>query len=388
MDPIYPISPAQLPPSSMRTTPHVPSWTQRPRRALTSGFAALSYCAVLLVAFSGCSPTLSTEQTSNTSTTPASSTTPGTSSTTPGISFATPIVSPPATCLGCTKNGTPTPTTTLTLAGAPSVQEVAETWPLSAAGGLTQQVTTACPAGDYALGGGWSVPPQGGKVVAATVSGVFWTVTVFSFGEIAQTQPTITAYVECLSGVSGAVETLRGASVSEPPSPTPDILTSPCLPGEASVGFGFNFGSAGHDLEFAGAYPFFLAPGFTEWNFHVINHGTVAHPVTAYVVCLTSNVTVLKVPGHPAFGTVNVSIFENYPQADGGPVSGGTIGSLQQPCPSESLLAGGGFDYPSGGSGNLFQLHANSGRWLGAVYALPGSTGLSLLEEAICLNLS
>ena len=116
MDPISPIqphssdSPTQLPPSFVRATSHIPSWVQRPRRALTGGFAALSFCAVLLAAFSGCSPTLSTEQTSSASTTPTSST--------PGISVATPIGSPPTTCLGCQKNGTPTPTTPLTLAGA------------------------------------------------------------------------------------------------------------------------------------------------------------------------------------------------------------------------------------------------------------------------------
>ena len=38
-------------------------------------------------------------------------------------------------------------------------------------------------------------------------------------------------------------------------------------------------------------------------------------------------------------------------------------------------------------SANL-PLHASDWGWLGAVYALPGSTGLSLLEEAICLKLA
>jgi hypothetical protein len=75
-----------------------------------------------------------------------------------------------------------------------SAHEVAETTTLD--GGSTGPATATCPQGEFALGGGWSVPAQGARVFAARASGATWAVWVLPLGHPATTH--ITAYVECL----------------------------------------------------------------------------------------------------------------------------------------------------------------------------------------------
>jgi hypothetical protein len=292
--------------------------------------------------------------------------------------------------LGCalsggqfTKPANP-PTATPTPA-RPSVHEVAQTTTLN--GGNTGPTTATCPQGEFALGGGWSVPAQRARVFAAVLNGDTWAVSVLPLGHPATT--TVIAYVECLRGAPGAVVTQRATTDNLAPTPTATFndnlggTVSLCNTGETLVGGGFDLGDPTANLELEASWPrddalSQLKLPVQMWVFSVRNYDTVAHPITRYAECLSG-----------------LSVSASYPRQEGSPVYASQTGSGMVSCPSGAALAGGGFMYRmhSPGNehlGNMYSLNATTAGWQGQEYTLSGYGlyYLTPLAAAVCLSFS
>ena len=263
---------------------------------------------------------------------------------------------------------------------SPAVHEVAQTTTLN--GGNTGPVTATCPQGEVALGGGWNVPTQQARVFAATLNGNSWSISALPLGHPATT--TVTAYVECLRGVSGAVVTQRANTETLAPTPTATFndnlggTVSLCNTGETLVGGGFDLGAPTVNLELEASWPRNDVLPVQMWVFSVRNYDTTPHAITHYAECLSG-----------------VTVSASYLRQDGSPVYASQIGSAMVPCPTGATLAGGGFQYRmhSPGSarlGNLFSLNATSVGWQSQVYTLSGYGlyYLTPLAAAVCLTFS
>jgi hypothetical protein len=256
---------------------------------------------------------------------------------------------------------------------------VAQTTTLNS--GDSGPVSATCPQGEVALGGGWNVPTQQARVFAARLNGNTWSLSALPLGHPATT--TVTAYVECLRDVPGAVVTQRPTTQNLAPTPT-DVFNdnlggtvSLCNTGETLVGGGFDLGSPGDMLELESSWPRNDVLPVQMWVFSIRNYDTVAHSITYYAECLSG-----------------VTVTASYPRQDGSPVYASQTGSATVSCPSGATLAGGGFQYrmhSPGPSrlGNLYSLNAASSGWQGQVYTLSGYGlyYLTSLAAAVCLTL-
>jgi hypothetical protein len=261
----------------------------------------------------------------------------------------------------------------------PAVHEVAQTATLT--GGNTGPVTATCPQGQIALGGGWSVPTQQARVLAAKLSGASWSVTALPLGHPATTM--VTAYVECLDNVPGAVVTQRAKTYDYAPTPTSEHndhlggLVAICAAGETLVGGGFDLGAPGDTLELEATFP--SDDLFTQmWAFSLRNYDTAPHTVTYYAECLSGAV-----------------VSTSYPSQGGSFLFNNPMGSLSVACPAGAVLAGGGFQYGMSSPGpnhlgNLYSLHATASGWQGQEYTLNGFGLYSLTARtvAVCLTVS
>jgi hypothetical protein len=249
----------------------------------------------------------------------------------------------------------------------PSVHEVAQTTTLL--GGDTGPALATCPAGERALGGGWSVPTSQARVFAARRTGDAWSVSVQPLGHPAST--TITVYVECLANAPGAVVTERAASGSVPAN-TSGVVVATCNSGETLVGGGFDLSAAPTTLELRTDAPQTPESGVL-WASAAMNHdpALVAHPVTAYAECLA-----------------HVSATPTYPGQQGSYVYAGQTGEIAVACPSGAVPAGGGLDYTAASLGNLYQLQATATGWHGAIYGVTGNGLIPLVPTAwgVCLH--
>jgi streptogramin lyase len=249
----------------------------------------------------------------------------------------------------------------------PSVHEVAQTTTLL--GGDTGPALATCPAGERALGGGWSVPTSQARVFAARRTGDAWSVSVQPLGHPAST--TITVYVECLANAPGAVVTQR-AGLGSAPANTSGVVVATCNSGETLVGGGFDLSAAPTTLELRTDTPQTPESGVL-WAIAALNHdpALVAHPVTAYAECLA-----------------HVSATPTYPGQQGSYVYAGQTGEIAVACPSGAVPAGGGLDYTAASLGNLYQLQATATGWHGAIYGVTGSGLIPLVPTAwaVCLH--
>jgi hypothetical protein len=315
--------------------------------------------------------------------------------------------------LGCaitdaqvTKSADPPTATPGKAVFAPTIHQVAQTTTLPY--DRTGPATATCPAGEVALGGGWSVPQNRiNRVFAAKATGNAWSVSVTNPPLKAQTAQnaatqtgmapesavfatpeaagvTITVYAECLAGVSGAVVTQRATTQNFNPTPTDTFndslggTISLCDPGETLVGGGFDFGGSSANLELESSWPRDDVFPVQMWVFSIRNYDTVAHSITHYAECLSG-----------------VTVSATYPRQEGSFVFANQTGTAAISCPSGSSLAGGGFQYRmhSPGNerlGNLFSLNANSAGWQGQVLTLSGYGLYALipLAAAVCLTFS
>jgi hypothetical protein len=302
--------------------------------------------------------------------------------------------------LGCaladtqvTKPASP-PTATLAKAPSlPSVHQVAQTTTLN--GGSTGPVTATCPQGEFALGGGWSVPTQGAEVFAAVVNGNTWAVSAQPLGHRATTE--VTAYVECLSGAAGAVVTRREIQYSIDPNPINDYYGHVHLIGclgadEIPVGIGFDFGAVSRYLKLRGISVQELdSPAGLDWYLAVLNHDTAPHTVPYYVQCLSNVTQAFPLPQHP--GNVRPVVVEaTYFPPDHAvnfkAVAAGTSGFIQQDCPSGTVVAGGGVTNYGDALGSLTFLRATSTGWQGEMFATETGKEVSLSVVAECLRFS
>jgi hypothetical protein len=308
--------------------------------------------------------------------------------------------------LGCalttTQDANPTNPPTVTPVKAPlspSVHEVAQTTALPY--NVTGPATATCPPGEIALGGGWSLPQTRiNRVLAAKAIGNAWSVQVTNpplnaqnaaaHAELAPAATpegagvTVTVYVECLAGASGAVVTQRPITQNFSPTPTDTFndklggMISLCdtNAGETLVGGGFDLGAPTANLELEVSLPDHDLLPVPLWGFSIRNYDTVAHPVTHYAECLSG-----------------ASISASYPRQDGSPVYANQVGSATGACPTGTALAGGGFAYTMHSPGparlgNLYSLHATASGWQGQVLTLSGY-GLFYLRPraaAVCLT--
>jgi hypothetical protein len=263
----------------------------------------------------------------------------------------------------------------------PSVHEVVQTTTIL--GGSSGPATASCPQGELVLGGGWSVPPQGARVLAAKATGTTWAVSVLPLGHPATT--TVTAYVECLSGAAGAVVTQHANTINVGATPASTLNTQLggysgfCGQGEVLVGFGFDLGAATANLELEGNWPRDDAFPAAQWVFSVRNNDTVGHTFTYSVECLS-----------------NVGVSASYPRQDGNPAYASTAANAVASCSSTAAVAGGGFKYTRNSPGNQYLgnpylLHAASAAgWQSNVYVVSGY-GLyyvTSLAVAVCLSFS
>lgn len=368
----------------MASAPASAAGTSHRRRPATRGvFAAPPLLAVLLLVLCSCSPstasnspTVGVGQASSPSSTPTAIP--------PVISRVT-----PAATISVNKTVPPAATPTRKqLRPTPAIQEIAHSTTLY--NDSTGPATATCPQGEYALGGGWHVPNQDARVFAALASGSTWAVSVHPLvGD--DVAITVTAYVECLYNVSGAVVTRRPVSSYAAPTTSTQALGT-CNTSEAPVGFGFDFGTSSANIELQQNNAV-IQPGLSrpEWNFSVMNHDSVGHQVTFYLDCL-SNVTVSN---YPAFGNTSLldSVVVFY--TVGGDLYGGQTQNVSVTCPAGSAAAGGGYDYMEGDAGqgiaNLYLLHASPAGWQGSLYDVQGYGLYALVFSSVsvlCLTFS
>lgn len=275
------------------------------------------------------------------------------------------------------------------LPAAPSVHEIAQTTTL--AGTSVGPATAACPPGEVALGGGWELPApatggsihplrndvvtvslEGARVYKALLTGNTWAVYVSHSPLIVSKPLPVTAYVECLAGVPDAVVTQHMATRDLMPEQV-EGLGPACATGQSAAGFGFDFSDSPANLELMGDYPGNVL-GVVSWTIEGENHDSQAHSVSAYAQCLSSAKTSVTYP----------------PPLSGPRVSGGTAVDLQQNCPGEQGVAGGGiaYHYSILGAGNMYRQHASSSGWQGSLYASKGSSSLDDKVFLACLSFS
>jgi len=356
MNPTGPNRPPQLRPTPRSTDPTPPTTAGacgRHRRIIGSS-ANATLLTLLLVGLVGLS----------------SCTAVATSASGPSPSASTPTANPSGTQIAF-----PTPPSKPL---RPTVHEVAQTTTLN--GGNTGPATATCPQGELALGGGWSVPPQGARVLAAKITGNTWAVSVLPLGHPATTS--VTAYIECLQGASGAVVTQHVSTSTLAPTAAATSnsnlggIPAFCGQGEVLVGSGFDFGAANANLELEGNWPRDDAFPGTQWVFSVRNDDSVSRVFTYSIECLS-----------------NVNVALSYPRQDGNPAYASSTGSAVASCPSGTAVGGGGFRYTRNSPGtqqvgNLNLLHASANGWQSDVYVVSGY-GLyyvTSIAVAVCLS--
>jgi hypothetical protein len=122
---------------------------------------------------------------------------------------------------------------------------------------------------------------------------------------------------------------------------------------------GFSFGS-GSSLELTATHP-----EITGWTLEFVNHGGVDQTGSLVAECLR-----------------NVNVSASRVNSSGVNVPMGATGGNQVSCPLGTAAAG-GFQYSSGGGGNLYLLHATSTGWQAAAYA--ETTPIYFNVWAMCL---
>ncbi|HEY7342557.1 MAG TPA: hypothetical protein VH591_16910 [Ktedonobacterales bacterium] len=304
---------------------------------------------------------------------------------TAGKAEQTPTIAASPTATSATVKVQPTLSTSANLITTPSIHEVAYTVvPITIVSPpvAVSSVAVSCPAGEIALGGGWSVP-QTKRVFKALLTGNTWTVYTYTPTGVSQQvtgasqdDNSYTAYVECLAGAPGAVVTAREVDSTVQPDKT-NTLTQFCQTNEAPVGFGFDLSASPGNLELQAANPETFEQA-VWWNFWVKNHDVTARAAIGYAECLTG-----------------VPFFASYPGQAGGYVYAGMTGSVTVNCPAGMAVAGGGLDYRAGNGsapniGNLYALHATTGGWQGAIYGVTGYGLIPLVPTvwAACVGFS
>jgi hypothetical protein len=358
---MYPLKlhwPAQPTPLSADAMP--PSVRPAPRRwrSIAGGLTTPTLVALMLVALSSCTSTTAYGSARD-SGSPTASAPQSPTAGQPFVATATSRVTRTVT----TSATLPVATVTSALV-TPSIVQVARTATLS--GTSTGPVAVSCPMGDIALSGGWSVP-TGNRVYKAILSGNSWSVSV------THQDPTVvfsvTAYVECLSGASGAIVTRRAVNDTLSAG-TFNNMAAYCIVGEVPVGFGMDFSASGMDLELQNTQPATFEAG-VWWDFYVTNHDSVARTITLYVNCLS-----------------NVSVTPSFLGNQGSAVFGHQTGTVAVSCPSGAAVAGGGLSYKGTLTGNMYGMQASSTGWQGSVYAVT-SSGLSTIQPTawvVCLT--
>jgi hypothetical protein len=269
---------------------------------------------------------------------------------------------------------------------APSVHEVVQTTSLAGTG--VGPATASCPPGELALGGGWELPaPAGGgsflparlgtaqvalegaRVFKAVIQGNTWAVSVSHPALRPAETLQVSAYVECLQGVPGAVVT----PITTTENAQPQVIgaeSATCIQGYP-VGFGFDFSDSPAKLEFTGDNVG-QTLGLRNWAVTVANHDTVQHAVVVSVQCLS-----------------NANVSWQVKSRTGPSVVGAATATVQQACPSGYFVAGGGITYRYSilGAGNVYRQHVGSGGWQASLYASTGSSPLeNILVYAACLR--
>jgi hypothetical protein len=322
---------------------------------------------------------------------------------------------------GCTQTAlpsAPTPATSIP-SSLPSVHEVAQTTVVQS--GTIATATATCPQGEFALGGGWNVPVQSGRVMASHRSGPIlasidaWTVTVVTAPVVAAGQaihgpalPTpilgtipVTVYVECLRGtVRAANEVVQDQyglldfGTTNLSAPQFALEAGPCPLHYVRVGGGFDF-SASTNIEYAGGGPHTLDSGDEGWIVTAVDHELqVTHSINAYIVCLSDVVTAAsRLPAAVGTPTHVIEV-----SAVGAPTllgPGDATGGATVSCKSGAAVASGGFLYEGGSYpavpgpfGNPYLSHATSTGWQVAMHANGGALGLNFTESAVCLAFS
>jgi hypothetical protein len=217
-----------------------------------------------------------------------------------------------------------------------SVHEVAQQQTLTGSNGGV--VTATCPSGQVALAGGWAMPSSGVAVLSSNRLGAgSWTV---QFQQ--SSTATVTAYAECLAGVTGATVAERSAvgGLNVLDSPPQGVKGVACNAGEVLVGGGFAL-VATSEVQVAS-----FATG-TAWNAYVYgdNNSYSGEPFTIYAECLT-------------YSAVHVLAVDEFT-----PVANGTASAT---CPSGTFVSGGG--YLSGGpflphGWPIYSVHAGGNGW-------------------------
>jgi len=244
----------------------------------------------------------------------------------------------------------------------PTIHEVAHTEvPITV---VTPPISVSCPAGEIALGGGWSVP-QTKRVYKALLTWNTWT--IYTYTPIAvnqqvagapQDDTSYTAYVECLAGAPEAVVTRREIDSTVQPDKI-STLTQACQANEAPVGFGFDLSASPGNLELQATSPETFEQA-VWWNFWVKSHDVTARAAIGYAECLT-----------------DVPFYASYPGQAGSYVYASATGSVTVNCPAGMTVAGGGLNFRAGNGsapniGNMYALHAAPGGWQGAIYGVTG----------------
>jgi hypothetical protein len=201
------------------------------------------------------------------------------------------------------------------------------------------------------------VPPQNARVFAAQISGGAWSVSAFPVGHTTST--TLTAYAECLRSAAGAMVTSSSTPFSVPATSF-NGGTVACPGGEQLVGWGFSFG-ASSSVELTATLPELNY----AWTLEFVNHSGVDQTGSLVAECLS-----------------HVNVSASRVNSSGVSVPMGATGSNQVSCPMGTAAAG-GFQYSSGGGGNLYLLHAASIGWQAGAYA--DTTFIYFNVWAICL---
>jgi hypothetical protein len=292
----------------------------------------------------------------------------------------TPTVSASPTATSATVKVLPTLPPGAKANTTPSIHEVAHTViPITV---VTPPVSVSCPAGEIALGGGWSIP-QTKRIYKALLTGNTWTVYTYTPTAVnqqvagaPQDDTSYTAYVECLAGAPGAVVTAREIDSTVQPDKTA-TLTQFCQANEAPVGFGFDLSASPGNLELQAANPETFEQA-VWWNFWVKSHDITARVAKGYAECLTG-----------------VPFFAGYSGQAGTYVYASATGSVTVNCPAGTMVAGGGLSYRAGNGsapniGNLYALHAAAGGWQGAIYGVTGYGLIPLVPTvwAACVGFS
>jgi hypothetical protein len=353
-------------------------FTQRPRRRpIPLGNSAAQICMTgLLIALAGCASVAAQTPTSSLTPTVSAS---ATATTAAARSLVTPVGAPPY------------------------IHEVSNTvTPITV---IPPAVSASCPAGEVALGGGWSVP-QDRRVDKVQLINNTWTVYTYyqpvnqqgiGAAALPASQPpqaapmtlaapstnSYTAYVECLAGAVGAVVLPHEVDQIISPAAFPDDYTTiwaSCPPGWAAVGGGFDLSASGAQLELKETAPLpidVLGATSSGWEISVKNHDVTPQVARVYVYC-------------------ELGYVASYYYAVGGYIYASQMGSVTVNCPAGLVLAGGGLLYRSGNDqnhdasniGNLFDLHATPGGWQGTVFGVTGYGLIPLIPKvsAVCLQ--